>query len=178
MEILLDLFPVLLFFITFKLFGIQAATAATIAATIAVVATLLALRRKVKPALWISLGIVTVFGGATLALDDPYFIKLKLTVLDWLFAAILIVAQVAFRKNLMRVLMEPQISLPEHVWFRLNLAWIVFFLLMGGANFYVMQHYSDDGWANFKIGAYFVMLAFALLQGVALFKYLDKENAE
>lgn len=178
MEILLDLFPVLLFFITFKLFGIKAATAATIAATFAVVGLLLVQRKKVKPALWISLGIVTVFGGATLLLNDPYFIKLKLTVLDWLFAVILIVAQVGFRKNLIRALMEKQISLPEHIWFRLNLAWIAFFVLMGGANFYVMLNYSDDGWANFKMGAYFVMLGFALLQGIALYKHMDKENVE
>src|SRR3982074_2454174 len=102
MKFLFDLFPVILFFIAFKFADIYVATGVAIAATLAQVAWLKLRRRKVDAMLWVSLVIIIVFGGATLLLRDETFIKWKPTVLYWMFGVVLIVADMLFRKNLIR----------------------------------------------------------------------------
>src|SRR5215510_7795930 len=100
MKFLFDIFPVVVFFIAFKVFDIYVATAVAIAATVAQIAWVWARRRKVDNMLWVSLVVIVVFGGATLLLQDETFIKWKPTVLYWLFGAILAVGRLAFRRNL------------------------------------------------------------------------------
>src|SRR5262249_54633048 len=116
MKFLFDFFPVILFFVAFKAFDIYVATAAAMAATAAQIAWVWARHRKVDNMLWVSLVVIVVFGGATLLLQDETFIKWKPTVLYWLFAAVLAVAELAFRKNLIRSMMGHQVTLPDPVW--------------------------------------------------------------
>src|SRR5512146_2798611 len=118
MKFLFDIFPVVLFFIAFKLFGIYPATAVAIAATFVQIGWVWMRHRKVDNTLWMSLGVIVLFGGATLVLKNDTFIKLKPTVLYWLFATTLAVAELGFRKNLVRSMMEKQVALPDAVWGR------------------------------------------------------------
>src|SRR3989338_7512454 len=104
MKLLFDLFPVLLFFITFKLQGIFAATAVAIGATVAQIIWTKYRHGKVDTMLWANFAIIGVFGGATLLLHDETFIKWKPTVLYWLFSVILLFSNLLFNKNLMRAL--------------------------------------------------------------------------
>src|SRR5687767_5167644 len=113
MKMLFDLFPVILFFIAFKVYGIWVATAVAIGATFAQIGYLMIRGRKVDTMLWVSLGVITVFGGATLLFANETFIKWKPTVLYWLFGGVLAIAAVFMKKNLVRSMMEKQISLPE-----------------------------------------------------------------
>lgn len=178
MKFLFDLFPVVLFFIAFKIHGIYFATAAAIAATFGQIAWVWFRHRKVDQMLWVSLAVIVVFGGATLLLHDETFIKWKPTVLYWLFASALLFAEKLFKRNLIRSMMAHQLSLPDAVWSRLNLSWVAFFALMGGANLYVAYHFSTEHWVDFKLfGGLGLMLAFVLLQGLMLSRYLeDKET--
>ncbi|MBI4937664.1 MAG: septation protein A [Nitrosomonadales bacterium] len=179
MKLLFDLFPVILFFAAFKLFGIFAATAAAIAATIAQVAWTKWRHGKVDTMLWVSFGIIAVFGGATLLLHDETFIKWKPTILYWVFAAVLIFSDLLFKKNLMRALLHEKLALPHRIWSHVNLSWALFFAVLGALNLYVAFNFSTDAWVNFKLfGATGLMLVFVLLQGMALAKYVeeDKEN--
>jgi len=177
MKFLFDLFPVILFFIAFKVFGIYVATGVAIAATFAQIGWLLLRGRKVDTMLWVSLGIIVVFGGATLWLQDETFIKWKPTVLYWLFGAVLAGATLLFRKNLIRKLMEEQISLPEPVWSRLNASWIGFFALMGVLNLFVAFRFSTDAWVNFKLfGGMGLMLAFVVGQSLLLARYIEEKK--
>ncbi|MCG2584691.1 septation protein A [Massilia sp. TS11] len=165
MKFLFDLFPVILFFGSFKwaeghtdaahavvsrylgdfmAAGLQPAQAPVILATvIAIVATfcqvgyLLARKRKVDGMLWFSLAIIVVFGGLTVYFHDENFIKLKPTILYVAMAVLLLVSQVIFKKNLMRKAMEEQIKLPEQMWARLGYAWIVFLAGLGALNLFV-----------------------------------------
>lgn len=180
MKLLFDLFPVILFFIAYKLADIYVATGVAIIATFAQIGWVKFRHGTVDKMLWISLGLIVVFGGMTLLLHDPTFIKWKPTVLYWLFAAILLIAAGLFRKNLIRALMEKQVALPEAVWQRLNLAWAAFFALMGALNLFVAYRFSEDTWVNFKLfGGIGLMLAFIVAQGFMLSKYLpeDKETS-
>jgi intracellular septation protein len=177
MKFLFDLFPVILFFVAFKVAGIYAATSVAIAATFLQVGWLKLRGKKVEPMLWASLVIVGVFGGATLVLQDETFIKWKPTVLYWLFGIVLAVAALVFRRNLIRSMLSQQMQLPDAVWARLNLSWVGFFLFMGAANLYVAYNYSTDLWVNFKLfGGMGLMIVFVLLQAFFLARYVEEEK--
>jgi intracellular septation protein len=176
MKFLFDFFPVILFFIAFKVADIYVATAVAIAATFVQVGWLRLRGRKVEPMLWASLAIIAVFGGATLALQDETFIKWKPTVLYWLFGAVLAGALV-FRRNLIRVMLSEQVQLPEPIWSRLNLSWIGFFAFMGALNLYVAYNFSTDHWVNFKLfGGMGLMLVFVLAQALVLSRCIEEKS--
>jgi intracellular septation protein len=177
MKILFDIFPVLLFFIVFKLFGVYPATGAAIVATIAQVAWVKWHHGKVDTTLWVSLGIIVIFGGATLLLHNENFIKWKPTVLYWFFATAILFSRAFFDKNLMRLLLQGKIDLPNKVWQYLNFAWSGFFAMLGGLNLYVAYHFSMDTWVDFKLfGTMGMMLVFILLQALVLSKYIKEEH--
>jgi intracellular septation protein len=202
MKFLFDLFPVILFFGVFKwgeghpdaafglvqqyLSGIAAdggivasqapimlATAVAILATGAQILYLLARGKKVDNMLWVSLVIITVFGGATIYFHNETFIKWKPTVLYWAFAAILLASQAIFGKNLIRLMMEKQLSLPDGVWQKVNFSWAAFFLLMGIVNVYVAYSFSTAAWVNFKLfGFTGMMIVFVVAQSLLLSKHV------
>ena len=179
MKFLFDLFPVILFFAMFKLAGIFAATAAAMVATLAQIAWVKWRHGKVDGMLLASGAIVVIFGGATLLLHDETFIKWKPTVLYWMFALVLLAAELFWHKNLIRSMMQQQIRMPDHIWRKLNHAWAVFFALLGVLNLYVAFHYSTDAWVNFKLfGATGLMLVFVVLQSLLLSKYIEDEEVK
>lgn len=163
MKFLFDLFPLILFFIVYRIGDghqeaahalaiqymgglisggnvtpeqspIMLATAVAIVATVLQILYLLARGRKVDGMLWLSLGIIVVTGGATIYFHDENFIKWKPTILYWTFALALAVSQLGFGKNLIRKGMEAQVKLPEPVWARLGFAWMGFFAVVGVLN--------------------------------------------
>ena len=177
MKMLFDIFPVILFFVAFKVFDIYVATAVAIGATFAQIGWVWFRRRKVDTMLWVTLAVITVFGGATLLLKDDTFIKWKPTVLYWLFAAVLAISAAAFRKNLVRAMMEQQVTLPDEVWTKLLWSWIGFFAVMGVLNLYVAFNYTLETWVNFKLfGGIGLMLVFVLLQALMLAKHVQDKN--
>lgn len=177
MKMLFDIFPVILFFAAFKLYDIYVATAVAMGATFAQIAWMWLRHRKVDNMLWVSLAVITVFGGATLLLKDDTFIKWKPTVLYWLFGGTLTVGALVFKKNLVRAMMQHQVVLPEGIWTRLLMSWIGFFTLMGILNLYVAYNYSLDAWVNFKLfGGLGLMIAFVLVQAVMLARHVQEKN--
>jgi len=179
MKFLFDIFPVVLFFIAFKFSDIYVATAVAMGATFLQIGWVWLRHRKVDNMLWVSLAVIVVFGGATLLLQDETFIKWKPTVLYWLFAAVLAVAALAFRKNLIRAMMEAQVALPEVVWGKLLASWIAFFAMMGALNLIVAFNFSTDAWVNFKLfGGIGLMLVFIVLQGLMLARHIDDKKID
>ncbi len=178
MKYLFDFFPILLFFIAYKFGGIYVATSVGIAASFIQIGWLLLRGKKVDTMMWLSLGIIVVFGGATLLFHDETFIKWKPTVLYWMFALGLLVSAVLFKKNVIRTMMGEQIKLPESVWRNLNLSWVLFFITMGLVNLYVAYTYSTDAWVNFKLfGSTAMMFVFIIGQGIVLNKYVDDKES-
>lgn len=179
MKLLFDLFPVILFFATFKFAGVFTATAVAIAATFVQVGWVKYKHGKVDTMLWVSLGIISVFGGATLLLHDETFIKWKPTVLYWFFSTTLLLAPILFKKNLMRALLEEKITLPDPVWKNVNFAWAAFFAVLGVVNLYVAFNFTTDTWVNFKLfGATGMMLLFIFGQAAMLSKYVEEDKKE
>ena len=174
MKLLIDFFPIALFFAVFKLWGIYPATAVAIVATIVQIAYLRFKLGKVEPMQWVSLGVIVLFGGATLLAQDENFIKWKPTVLYWLMGAALLVGQLLLRKNLIKSLMGGQVQLPDHAWNTLNWAWSGFFAAMGGLNLWIAYHFDTDTWVNFKMfGGLGLMLLFILVQAVYMSRFMQ-----
>ncbi len=179
MKFLFDMFPVILFFIAFKLQGIYVATGVAIAASFAQIGWLWLRGRKIDAMLWVSLAIIVVFGSATLLLHDETFIKWKPTVLYWMFACVLTGSALFFRKNLIRTMLGEQIQMPDPAWNKLNFSWAGFFAGMGCLNLYVAFNYPTDTWVNFKLfGGMGLMLAFVIGQGFFLAKYVEQKEAK
>jgi intracellular septation protein len=177
-KFLFDFFPVIVFFVAFKVAGIYAATGMAIAATVAQIGWVLARRKKVSNMQWASLAIIVIFGGATLILRDETFIKWKPTVLYWLAGATFLGA-LAFKTNLVKAVMGEGIALPEPIWTKLAVAWGVFFLFKGALNLWVAYHFSTDVWVNFKLfGGMGLMLAFVIAQALWLSKYVQEAPAK
>jgi intracellular septation protein len=178
MKLLLDFFPIILFFAAFKVAGIYVATGVAIAATIAQIAYIRYSTGKVEPMQWVSLGVIVLFGGATIVAQNETFIKWKPTVLYWLMGGTLAAGQLFFRKNLMKSLMGAQMELPDAAWRVTNWSWVVFFAVMGVLNLWVAYHYDTDAWVNFKLfGGLGLMALFVVGQAVYLSRYMKAEEA-
>jgi intracellular septation protein len=202
MKLLFDLFPVILFFIAFKyseknpelaaswvasLMGSAAvdpkiapillATVVVILATIAQIAWVAFRHGKVDKMLWVSLVLVVVFGGMTLAFQDESFIKWKPTILYWVFAGSMGFAALVMKKNAIKAMLGEQLTLPEPVWTKVNLSWIAFFVVMGFLNIIIAFNFPTDVWVNFKLfGGMGLMLVFVLGQGFMLSKYVEEKE--
>jgi intracellular septation protein len=179
MKLLLDFFPIVLFFVAFKLWGIYVATGVAIVATIAQIAWLKYSNGKVEPMQWLSLGIIVVFGGATILAHDETFIKWKPTVLYWLMGGTLAGGMLFFRKNLLKSLMSAQLELPDAGWRAMNWSWIGFFAVMGVLNLWVAYNFDTDTWVNFKLfGGLGLMALFVVGQALFLGRYMKDGKAE
>lgn len=203
-KLLFDLFPVIVFFIAYKIGdanaeatrafmagiglpqptgaddkpGIYLATLIAIVASVGQIGWVKLRGHAVETMLWVSLGIIILFGGATLWLHDENFIKWKPTVLYWVFAGVIFGAAL-FGRNVIRSLMRAQMELPDIAWGRLNASWGGFFAFMGVANLAVAFNFSTDAWVNFKLfGSLGLMLVFVIGQSVMLAKYIDKEEKQ
>jgi intracellular septation protein len=180
MKLFLDFFPIVLFFAAFKFWGIYVATGVAIAATVLQIAWVRYSHGKVEPMQWLSLGIIVVFGGATILAHDETFIKWKPTVLYWMMAAALAAGVLFFRRNLLKSLMGSQLELPEPAWRAMNWSWVTFFALMGVLNLWVAYNFDTNAWVNFKLfGGLGLMALFVIGQALYLGRYVkDPKQAE
>ena len=179
MKLLLDFFPIILFFVAYKVWGIYVATGVAIAATILQLAYMRIKTGKTEPMQWVSLAIIVVFGGATLLAHNENFIKWKPTVLYWVMGTVLLIGQLVFNKNFIRTLMGTQIQLPDPVWKNLNWGWTGFFAVMGALNLWVAFNFDTDTWVNFKLfGGMGLMIVFVIAQAIYLSRHVKEEEPD
>jgi len=206
MKLLFDLLPVILFFAAFKLAGAQPqaalalaqswlgplmqggqvpadqapimlATAVAIVASLIQVGWQLARRKKVDAMLWISLGVIVVFGGATIWLHDETFIKWKPSILYWLFGSILLGGRLIGGRNLLRSMLGEQLALPEAIWERLLWIWIAFFGAIGAVNLVVAFTVPTAAWVDFKLfGLMGLTFAFTIGIGIWLSRHMKESG--
>jgi intracellular septation protein len=179
MQMLFDLLPVVFFFIAYKMAGIYVATGVLIVGVLLQTAISWFRHRKVSPMLLTSAVLVLVFGGLTLLIHDAAFIKWKPTIVNLLFAGAFLASQFMRGPTIVQRLMGENVQLkPESLWTRLNLMWVVFFLVCAVLNLYVAYNFSEDTWVNFKLfGLMGLTLVFALAQGVWLARHMERAEA-
>ncbi len=181
MKLLFDYFPIILFFAAFKLYDIWVATAVAIAAAVVQNGVYWWRQRRFETMHLITLGVIVVFGGATLVFRDETFIKWKPTVVYWLMSAFFLGSEFIGAKNLPRRLMSGVFTLEDAgVWRRVNFAWVAFFVSLGGLNLFVVYNYDTETWVNFKLfGTLGLTFLFAFGQAYYLMRLTpEPEHAE
>ena len=142
MQLLIDFFPILLFFVAYKLAGIYVATGVAIAASAVLVTWVWVRQRRVEKMPLVTLGLLVFFGGLTIALHNPIFVMWKPTIVNWLFGAVFLASQWIGERPLTERMMGHAMDVPTRIWRRLNLVWSLFFFLLGLANLYVVYVWS------------------------------------
>lgn len=178
MKTLLDFLPILLFVAAYKFTSIYTATAVLMAATVVQMAVTYAIDKKLTTMHKLTLGMVLGFGALTLVLQDETFIKWKPTVLYIAMAVAMAVAMWVMKKNYLKLMLGSQLELPDPVWMRLNVAWMLYCLLMAAVNGYVAAYYTTDQWINFKIWGYVFPLVFMGGQGWYISRYLGSDKPD
>ena len=181
-KLLLDFFPVLLFFVVFKYHdnpteGIIAATAVAIVASIVQVAYTRIKHGRVENMHLITLALIVVLGGATIVFRDEMFIKWKPSIVNWLFATAFLGSQFIGSKNFVQRVMEKAVELSPAIWFRLNMAWVVFFVAAGFLNVWVVYNFDTDTWVNFKLfGLLGLTIVFVIAQSFYLMRHMRSDD--
>jgi len=203
MKFFLDLFPIILFFVTFKFYGevipaeqslcalgycipggtpgaIYAATLVAIIASFAQVAYVWFKQRRVETMHLVTLALIVVLGGATLFFQNEAFIKWKPTVVNWAFGVAFLGSQFIGKRPLVQRMMESNIQLNDAaIWQKLNLMWVLFFIVLGLANLYVAFNFSTETWVNFKLfGLLGLTLVFVVAQAFYLTRHIVSPEEE
>jgi intracellular septation protein len=163
-RLLSDLGPLILFFATFELFGIYAATAVFMAAVLAALALGYWRERRLMPMPLFTAVLVVIFGGLTLYLQDATFIKMKPTVL-YAFFGVVLIGGLRFNRLFIKYVFEQAFDLSDEGWRKLTWRWGLFFLALAVLNEAVWRNFSTAIWVDFKVfGIMPLIFLFALAQ--------------
>jgi len=177
MKLLYDYFPIICFFIAYKLYGIYVATAVTIIASAIQVSVYWLIYRRFEKVHLITFVLILVLGGSTLLFHKMIFIKWKPSIIYWLFSIALIVSQYFGKLTLIHRMLGDKIKLPQKIWSRINFFWALFFLFLGVLNLYVVYHYTTNAWVNFKLfGTLGLTLVFIILQVLYMYRHMEPEK--
>lgn len=180
MKLLLDFFPVAIFFAVYHYTkDMILATAILIPATLVQVGIIWFKTRKIEKMHIVTLVLIIVMGGATVLLQDKTFIQWKPTVVNWLFAAAFLGSYFIGNKPLIQRMLGSQIELTQPLWNKLNAYWSIFFIAMGAVNIFVFSYFSEEAWVNFKLfGMLGLTLVFIIAQGVWLTRHIKTDQLE
>lgn len=179
MQLFIEYFPLLVFFIINSIAGIYWATGSLIIAAFVQIFYYKFKKEKIPGKQWIIFGLIVVFGGLTIYLQDDAFLKWKVTIINAFFAGALLVSNIFFKKNIIKEFLSESLSLPDNIWSRLNLAWALFFLFCSALNYYIAFNFALDTWVNFKVfGLTGLMFLFSITSILFLYKYLPIEEVE
>lgn len=174
LKLLVELGPLIAFFLVYSRAGIYWATGVLMVATVLSLVASWSLFGRLLAMPVVTAVLVVVFGGLTFWLDDPRFIKVKPTIINLLFAGVLIVG-LAIRRPLLKMLFGEAFKLTEEGWRKLSIRWIVFFVVLAALNELVWRNFSEGAWVNFKVfGILPLTLVFAMAQIGLIKRYEPK----
>ena len=172
-KLAVEMGPLLVFFGTYFLIDLFAATAAFMVAMAASMIASWRLVGHIPPMLWVSGGVVAVMGGLTLYLQDELFIKLKPTIVNSIFSVTLLIG-LAMKRPLLKTLFEMAFPpIDDAGWFKLTRNWALFFAFLAVLNEVIWRIFSEEFWVSFKVwGVMPITFTFALSQIPVMNKHL------
>src|SRR3990167_5997439 len=179
MKFLFDYFPIICFFIAYKLWGIYVATAVTMVASALQIAAYWLLHHRFEKLHIITFLLIILLGGSTLIFHKVIFIKWKPSIVYWLFAIVLLTTHVVGKSTAIERMLGEKIKMPSRIWKRINIAWAIFFIFLGFLNLYVVYHFDTNQWVYFKLfGTLGLMIIFIFAQGFYMYKYIEDEKID
>ena len=173
MSQLFELIPLIGFFVSYKAVDIYVSVIVLMALMAMGLLVLKIQKKPITNMQWVSFVLVIVFGGITLIFRNEMFIKWKPTVLNWGFGLAFFISHFTKKNFTQRLLSAAKINAPLHVWKRLNLSWVIFFMLSGALNIFVAYQFDTDIWVNFKLfGLFGLTFLFAIGQAIYLKNHL------
>ena len=151
LKIISDFGPLLIFFIFYKKYGMIQAILPLIIATVISVIMMYCFEKKISPMPIIGAALVSVFGGLTIYFDNKVFFYMKPTIINILFALILMYGKFFLKKSLLQLLLENSIKLKDEGWKILTDRWIYFFIFLAFLNEMVWRTQSEEIWVQFKV---------------------------
>lgn len=178
MKQLLDFIPLILFFITYKLGGVREAAIVLVVATILQIVILKWKYGMVEKQQKIMASAVVFFGLLTAYFNEIRYLQWKVTIINGLFAIVLLVAQFQFKTPLIKKLLGKELQLPEKAWNTLNFGWAIFFIICMLVNIYISHNMSEEAWVDFKSFGIIGMTVIAtIISGVYIYRYLLKDGS-
>lgn len=174
LKVVLELGPLAIFFVSNAYFGLMTATAAFMVAITTALAANWMIFRKVAAMALVTAVFVLVFGGLTLYLNDATFIKMKPTIVNLLFASLLL-GGLFFGRQLLKLVFDDAFHLTDEGWHKLTIRWGLFFIFLAILNEIVWRNFSDDAWVNFKV---FGIMPLTFLFGMAQIGILTKYHLD
>ncbi len=178
-NILLEFLPLIAFFAVYYFTkNIFTATAVCIIASWLQLALTKITQKTISKNLWLSTILITVFGGLTVAFHNKEFIMIKPTILYWIFAVGILVAD-KMGKGPIKSLLQEQISLSDSSWRIINYLWISFFFFMGVLNLAIAYYFDEFIWVKFKVfGGLGLTFVFMIITGVIIQNKLKGSSHE
>lgn len=175
MELFAEFLPIIVFFCVFKSKGLMTATlVAIVASFIQLIITKIKTGKYKKMQLASFLSLV-ILGGFAIVCKKEIFIKWKPTAIYWILAITFLSTHFFGKQPLLEKLNNNTLQLPKKIWNRLSMSWVIFFVLMGILNLYVVYYFDTDTWVNFKLfGTFGLTMLFIIFQAIFISKYLPK----
>jgi intracellular septation protein len=177
MSALIDLLPVLAFFVAYKLAGIYVATTVLMVATVLQVGYTYWRKRTVPQLTLGSAVLLLVFGAATLYFHSPTALMWMPTVLYGAFALAFGASHLTNATLIERAL-GAHVAAPQRIWAIANASWVVFFLALAVINYWVLSHYALDSWVRFKLIKAGALFLFAIGQTLWLMRHAHVIGAD
>ncbi len=175
-KLAIDFGPLIVFFASFKLGDIYLATGTFMVASVIAMIASRVLTGSIAPMLKVTFVIVMVMGGLTLYLQDETFVKMKLTVINGLIAAVLLFGLMTGRLYI-KMVMELAFEMDDEGWRKFTRNYVAFLVVMAVVNELIWRTQSTDFWVNFKtfgyMGATFI---FIMAQMPMMMKYMPDED--
>lgn len=171
---MIELFPIIFFFILYNLSNIFYATFFTILFNLVLLLFFKIKLKKFNKGLFFSFLLILFFGGATILLKDEFYIKLKTTIMYWLFGSLCLLTYVLNKTPFLKLISSFSMDFPSDIWINLNRNCGYYFIFMGGINLYIAYNYNTNVWVNFKFfGTLIISFIFMIIQYFFLFKNFD-----
>lgn len=179
MKMLFDLATIVIFFVTYKFYGMYWAVVSAMALYSLQTIAMLVMRKTIDKMQWVTLGLIILLGGATLLFHNELFFKWKPTLVYALFAGFFLGSLWIGEKTLLERMLGEAITLPQSAWRNLTISWSVFFTGMAGLNLLVAYNFDTDTWVNFKLfGIMGLTLLFIVGQACYLMRFQQEAKGD
>ena len=168
----LDLGPLVIFYLIYKKYGMSFAILPLIVATIISVFFVYRIDNKIPIIPVLGAVVVTIFGGLSLLFDNKIFFYMKPTIVNLIFAVILLYGQIILKKPLLKNLFEGSIKMTDEGWNILNKRWLYFFIFLAFLNEIIWRTQGEEFWVQFKVfGLIPITIIFTIMQVSLIHKH-------